>query len=156
MVSPVSGFIAEAVTQRLQHTTLPHIQPKLWIWYIDDTFVIIKCNKLGVTHHLINNVYTEIKVTIEEENNNQLQFLDVRVERMTNGEFQTSVYRKAAHTDQILNFHSNHPNADKQSCMRTLIKWATIHCNMPELRRREEERLYKVFTLIGYSLNFIY
>eukprot|EP00061_Rhincodon_typus_P012790 g38739.t1 len=29
--SPISGLIAEAVMQRLEHTTVPGIQPKLWI-----------------------------------------------------------------------------------------------------------------------------
>eukprot|EP00061_Rhincodon_typus_P005697 g25531.t1 len=30
MGSPISGLITEAVMQRLEHTALPQIQPKLW------------------------------------------------------------------------------------------------------------------------------
>eukprot|EP00061_Rhincodon_typus_P007987 g30189.t1 len=123
---------------------------------MDDTFVIIKCTKLEKTHHLINSIFAGIKFTREEENNNQLLFLDVRVEHMTNREFQTSVYRKATHADQIFNFHSNHPNIHKQSCVRTLFKWATNRCNMPELRKKEEAHLSKIFAVNGYPHNFIH
>eukprot|EP00061_Rhincodon_typus_P014559 g41645.t1 len=85
----ISGLIAEAVTQRLESTALLLIQPKLWIRYMDDTFVIIKWTKLEETHKLINNTLTGIKFTREEEKNKQLPFLDVMVERRTNGEFLT-------------------------------------------------------------------
>eukprot|EP00061_Rhincodon_typus_P006618 g27444.t1 len=70
------------------------------IRYVDDTFVIIKRTKLEETNKLINNILTRIKFTREEEKNKQLPFLDVMVERRTNGELQTKVYRKAAHADQ--------------------------------------------------------
>eukprot|EP00061_Rhincodon_typus_P002736 g18330.t1 len=89
--------------QRLEHTTLPRIQPKLWIRYVDDILVIIKDTKLEETQHLINNIFARIKFT-REKNNNQLLFLDVRVE---------------------------------------------------ELRKKEEEHLYKIFAMNGYPRNFI-
>eukprot|EP00061_Rhincodon_typus_P011239 g36115.t1 len=122
---------------------------------MDDTIVIIKRTKLEETHYLINNILTGIKFTREEENHKQLPFRSVRVEQMTNGEFQTTVYRKATHTEQVLNFQRNHPNIHKQNCLRTLFKRAAIHCNTLELHKKEEEHLYKVFTINGYPTNFI-
>eukprot|EP00061_Rhincodon_typus_P006650 g27512.t1 len=89
MGSPISGLIAEAVMQRLESTALLLIQPELWIRYVDDTFVIIKWTKLQETHKLIKNILTGIKFTREEEKNKQLSFLDVMVERRTNGELLT-------------------------------------------------------------------
>eukprot|EP00061_Rhincodon_typus_P003833 g21078.t1 len=74
MGSPISGLIAEAVMQRLESMALPQIQPKLWIRYVDDTFMIIKWTKLDETHQLINNIFTGIKFTREEEKNKQLPF----------------------------------------------------------------------------------
>eukprot|EP00061_Rhincodon_typus_P009282 g32663.t1 len=58
MRPPTSGLIAEAVMQRLKSMALLQIQPKLWIRYVDDTFVIIKWTKLEETHQLINNTLT--------------------------------------------------------------------------------------------------
>eukprot|EP00061_Rhincodon_typus_P002024 g16402.t1 len=58
-----------------------------WICYVDNTFVIIKRTKLEATLELINNTLPRIRITGEEEKNEQL--LDVMVERRNNGEFLT-------------------------------------------------------------------
>ncbi|XP_072414136.1 uncharacterized protein [Chiloscyllium punctatum] len=155
MGSPISGLIAEAVMQRLEQTVLPQIQPKLWVSYVDDTFVIIKNTEIENTHQIINATLTGIRFTREEEKDNQLPFLDVMVQRTPNGEFTTKVYRKATHTDQVLNYESNHPNTHKRSCIKTLFKRATTYCSTPELEKEEEEHLYNVFAKNGYLRNFI-
>ncbi|XP_072406376.1 uncharacterized protein [Chiloscyllium punctatum] len=155
MGSPIFGLIAEAVMQRLEQTVFPQIQPKLWVRYVDDTFVIIKNTEIENTHQIINATFTGIRFTREEEKDNQLPFLDVVVQRTPNGEFTTKVYRKATHTDQVLNYESNHPNTHKRSCIRTLFKRATTHCSTPELQKEEEEHLCKVFAKNGYPRNFI-
>nr|VZI07949.1 unnamed protein product [Spirometra erinaceieuropaei] len=41
MGSPISGFIAEAVLQRLESQIFQHHRPKFWAGYVDDTFVVI-------------------------------------------------------------------------------------------------------------------
>eukprot|EP00061_Rhincodon_typus_P010345 g34564.t1 len=79
MGSPIYGLIAEAVMQRLKRTDIPQMQAKLWIHYVDDNFVIIKRTKLEETHKLINNTFSGIKFTREEEKNKQLPFLDIMV-----------------------------------------------------------------------------
>lgn len=42
MGSPTSGFLDEAVTLALENIALPRIQPKRWVRYVEDAFVIIK------------------------------------------------------------------------------------------------------------------
>nr|VZI00662.1 unnamed protein product [Spirometra erinaceieuropaei] len=41
MGSPISGFIAVAVLQRLESQIFQHHRPKFWAQYVDDTFVLI-------------------------------------------------------------------------------------------------------------------
>eukprot|EP00061_Rhincodon_typus_P006230 g26652.t1 len=89
MGSPISRLIAEEVMQTLESMALPQIQPKLWIRYVDETFIIIKRTKLEETHQLINNALTGIKFARDEEKNEQLPFLDVMVEHRANREFLT-------------------------------------------------------------------
>ena len=155
MGSPISGFIAEVIMQRLERTILPTLEPKIWVRYVDDTFTIIKKNDLERTHQLINNVFEDIKFTMETENNNKLAFLDVLITRNASGELHTEVYRKGTHTDQILSYNSNHPKCHKRSCIRTLFRRIETHCNTTEAKLREEKHLFQMFQNNGYPRSFI-
>nr|VZI43547.1 unnamed protein product [Spirometra erinaceieuropaei] len=85
MGSPISGFIAEAVLQRLDSLVFQHHRPKFWARYVDDTFVIIERDQVLTFHEHLNAVFPDIQLTMEEENN-QLAFLDVLVCRKDCGE----------------------------------------------------------------------
>lgn len=47
--SPMSGFIAKAVIQKLERTVLSKIKPKFWLRSEDDTFVINKRSEVEPT-----------------------------------------------------------------------------------------------------------
>nr|VZI49172.1 unnamed protein product [Spirometra erinaceieuropaei] len=132
MGSPISGFIAEAVLQRLESLVFQHHKPKFWARYVDDTFVVIDRYQLLIFKELLNAVFPDIQFTIEEEENNQLTFLDVLVCRKDCGGLKTKVFRKATNTMQVLNFNSNHPISHKRSCVRTLYRRVETHCSEPE------------------------
>ena len=59
--------------------------------------------------------------TKEEENDNQLAFLEVLL----------------THTDQILNYNSNHPTVHESSCIKSLF-----HCNTQQTKKDERNYLY--------------
>lgn len=44
MKSVLSGLVAETIMQHPETIALSHVQPKLWILYVGNTFVIIKRN----------------------------------------------------------------------------------------------------------------
>ncbi|BHF62891.1 hypothetical protein SprV_0200587900 [Sparganum proliferum] len=77
MGSPISGFIAKAVLQRLESLVFQHHKPKFWARYVDDTFVIIERDQVLTFKEQLNAVFPDIRFTMEEEENNQLAFLDV-------------------------------------------------------------------------------
>ncbi|BHF74236.1 hypothetical protein SprV_0401732100 [Sparganum proliferum] len=79
MGSPMSGFIAEAVLQRLESLVFQHHKPKFWARYVDDTFVIIERDQVLTFQEHLNAVFPHPLFTMEEEENNQLAFLDVLV-----------------------------------------------------------------------------
>ncbi|KAH9595847.1 hypothetical protein MS3_00000867 [Schistosoma haematobium] len=155
MGSAISGLIVEAVMQRLEAAILPVIKPKIWIRYVDNTFVIVKKNKLKNTYKLINNVFDDIKFTMERKSNNKLSFLDVLITRTDTGKLETQVYRKPTNTDQILNYNSNNPRAHKINRVHTLFKRARTHCSTLEARKNEEKYLKGIFQKNGYPINFI-
>ncbi len=84
MGSPISGFIAEAVMQSTEAKIMAQYRPRLWLRYVDDTFVIINSNDLEHFHKIINSINPSIKFSREEEQKNQLPFLHVLVQRWQN------------------------------------------------------------------------
>ena len=144
MGSPVSPIVAniymEAFEQRAI-TTAPH-PPVIWLRYVDDTFVIIDQNHITEFHDHINNIDPFIKFTIEKEENNQLPFLGIKIHRENNGSLSTTIYRKPTHTNQYLNFNSNHHLQHKRSVVRTLIHRAN-NAITNETDKKEEIKYIK-------------
>ncbi|BHF58215.1 hypothetical protein SprV_0100116500 [Sparganum proliferum] len=155
MGSPISGFIAEAVLQRLESLVFQHHKPKFWARYVDDTFVVIDRDQLLTFKERLNAVFPDIQFTMEEEENNQLAFRDVLVCRKDCGGLKTKVFRKATNTMQVLNFNSNHPISHKHSCVRTLYRRVETHCSGPEDKIAELQYLRRVFKANGYPRNFV-
>nr|VZI34683.1 unnamed protein product [Spirometra erinaceieuropaei] len=77
MGSPISGFFAEAVLQWLESLIFQHHRPKFWARYVDDTFVVIERHRVLTFKEHLNGIFRDIQFTMEEEENNQLAFLDV-------------------------------------------------------------------------------
>ncbi|BHF71032.1 hypothetical protein SprV_0401408600 [Sparganum proliferum] len=155
MRSPISGFIAEAVLQRLESLVFQHHKPKFWARYVDDTFVVIDRDQLLTFKERLNAVFPDIQFTMEEEENNQLAFLDVLVCRKDCGGLKTKVFRKATNTMQVLNFNSNHPISHKRSCVRTLYRRVETHCSEPEDKIAELQYLRRVFKANVCPRNFV-
>ncbi len=53
MGSPISGFIAEAVMHSIEAKIMAQYRPRLWLRYVNDTFVIINRNDLEHFHTII-------------------------------------------------------------------------------------------------------
>ncbi len=122
MGSPISGYIAEIVLQNLEAVAFETQKPSFWVRYVDDTFAIIKNGRQAAFKAQLNSIYTDIQFTMDEEKDGTLPFLDVLVRRRDNGVLTTSVVRKTTNTLQMLSYKSNHPQAHKRSCVKTLFK----------------------------------
>ncbi|BHF70550.1 hypothetical protein SprV_0301360200 [Sparganum proliferum] len=155
MSSPISGFIAEEVLPQLESLAFQHHKPKFWAGYVDDTFVVIDRDQLLTFKERLNAVLPDIQFTMEEEENNELAFLDVLVCRKDCGGLKTKVFRKATNTMQVLNFNSNHPISHKRSCVRTFYRCVETHCSEPEDKIAELQYLRRVFKANGYPRNFV-
>ena len=89
---------------------------------------------------------------MEEEQNNQLaSVFDILLTRTDNGTIQTQVYRKKTHTNQLLNYNSNHPTQHKISCIKTLFNRIDTHCNTEQGKQAERNYLYSTFIKNNYT-----
>ncbi|BHF81668.1 hypothetical protein SprV_0802480100 [Sparganum proliferum] len=91
MSTTISGYIAEAVLQRLESLVFQHHKPKFWDRYVDVTFVVSGRDQVMTFQEHLNAVFPDIQFTMEEEENNQLAFLDVLKQR---DESQVAVLKK--------------------------------------------------------------
>ncbi|BHF57912.1 hypothetical protein SprV_0100085800 [Sparganum proliferum] len=155
MSSPICGFIAEAVLQRLESLVFQYHRPKFWARYVNDAFVVIERDQVLTIQEPLNAVFPDIQFMMEEEENNQLAFLDVHVCRKDCGGQKTNEFRKATNTMQVLNFNSNHPISHKRSCVRTLHRRVETHCSEPEDKIAEQQYLRRVFKANGFPRNFV-
>jgi hypothetical protein len=76
-------------------------KPSLWLWYVDDTFVVWPHGPKQL-HKLLghlNSLRPSNRSAMENDLDNVISFLNVLV---------TQVYRKPTHTGQYLNFKSNY------------------------------------------------
>ena len=128
--------------------------PRVWLRYVDDTFVIIDKTQIDPFFAHINSLDDNIKFTQEPMKDNKIPFLDCNV-LVANGKLTTAVYRKPTHTDQYLNFDSHHPLIHKLGVIRTLFHRAeTVVQGEPEIAQ-EKNHIKNALGTCGYP-NWVY
>ena len=108
-------------------------KPGVYFRYVDDSFVIFG-SELDFDHfqEKLNLLHPALKFTIEKEQNNSLQCLDVLVGKEGTG-FLTSIYRKPTFTGQYIRWNSFSPKTRKISLIKTLVHRALMICSKTKL-----------------------
>ncbi|XP_072041390.1 uncharacterized protein [Amphiura filiformis] len=153
MGSAYSPLVANLFMERFEKEALNSAPcpPKIWLRYVDDTFVVLKTDKIQEFTDHINNVDTDIKFTIEPENNKQLPFLDILITRKEDGNLKVQVYRKPTHTDQYLHFESHHPLQHKFGVVKTLFHRADNIVTEKEDHDQELSHIMGALSRCGYK-----
>ena len=85
------------------------------------------------------------------EHDGQLPFLETLVIVNDEGTLKTKIYCKLIHTDQYLNWDSNHHLEYKRLVVRTLLCKSEIGVSQPKNVREEVNHVKKVLTVNGYK-----
>ena len=147
-----SGFAADIFMERLEARALNSFAtpPSIWKRFVDDTFAKIK--KIVVEEFLkhLNNLHPRIKFTTETLNNNKIAFLDTEINVNEDNSIKFKIYRKPTHTDQYLNFSSNHHIMQKLGIVNTFYHRSDNNITDEQDKRQEEERIKTNLRECGY------
>ena len=141
--------------------------PRRWKRYVDDTHTVLKKAQAQEFTDYLNTVDEDIKWTTEGEtlsnmmptgneseqgsrSERTLAFLDTVTVVRADGEIRTRVFRKETHTDQYLNFKSNHPLEHKRGVVNTLMHRADIVVSDDQERKEEKQHITSVLGVNGY------
>ncbi|XP_071440278.1 uncharacterized protein [Hetaerina americana] len=158
MGSPLSPVIANFYMEKFEKSAIETIskKPKLWLRYVDDTFVIWQHGTQELNDFLrhLNNQHRAIKFRMELEKNKQIPFLDVLVKRKEDGGLGHAVYRKATHTDRYLNSLSHHHPAQKASLVATIVHRA-YELSEAESLSAEKKHIMTALQKNGYKRSVV-
>ena len=127
-------------------------KPIFYRRYVDDTFILFR-DPSHVAKFLdyLNYQHSCIKFTFDIEDNNQLNFLDVKITKTENS-FQTSVFRKSTFSGFGLQFDSSIPHHFRTNIISCLIHRAFKICSIELDLTLELKFLKQFFYVITFPL----
>ena len=87
--------------------------------YLDDILIIYNKNftRINEIHNMFNTISPDLNFTLEQEQNNGLNFLDLTIRKTTN-KIVFDIYRKPTTSDNIIPNDSYHPSEHKLAAVR--------------------------------------
>ncbi len=163
-LSPIlAGIFMEDLEARAMATSL--VVPHLFKRYVDDIFLIWDRSLGHYTSFLdcLNQQHPNIQLTVEEEMNGSLPFLDVLVTRpglsgTSKRPYSLAIFRKPTHANRYLHYKSAHPYVLKRSTLRGLwLRARRILKNHPKQFQSEINHLRRTFShdTNGYPISVI-
>ena len=153
MGSLVSLIVANLYMEHFEREALQSASnpPRFWFSYVDDTWVIQqRVHKQELLEHF-NSIDPAIKFTVEgTQGNGSIPFLDTLVTPEADNSLSFAVYHKTTHTDQYLQWDSDHNLSSTYSVTGTLTHKAKTVCTKPELLQKELLHLRKALVKCNF------
>ena len=147
----VSGILADFVITDLLDSAIEKagFEPTLLVKYVDDSLAFIPKEEMENFYNILNDEDKSIQFTYELEENNQIPYLDMKVQRTPKHRIITSYYQKTTSKNRLLNYNSEHPLQQ-----RTGVAYGTISRILKltsiENRSTSTNRIYEILKLNGY------
>ncbi|KER30639.1 hypothetical protein T265_02988 [Opisthorchis viverrini] len=157
MESPISPILANMYMEDFEQKALNGFEcPRRVFWrYVDDTFVVIKRDKVDEFFQHLNTLNPHIKFSMElESTSGTLAFLDCMT-RKSNGKLKTTVYRKSTDSCAVLNCSSAHPKVVYASIASAMFRRVRSLCTEEVDQRAAQPEVKKRLRDSGYPVGLI-
>lgn len=147
----VSGILADFVVTDIINNTIYEagIKPTLTGKYVDDLLMIVSREEVENIFTILNAQNKNIQFTMEIEEQCQLPYLDILIERHGNNTISTNYYQKPTNSNRLLNYESEHPKFQK-----TGMAYGTISriLNLSSKQHEEEniKKIHYILEMNGY------
>jgi hypothetical protein len=113
--------------------------------FVDDILVVYREDKTNIRNLLneLNNLVVKINFTLEEEENNKINFLDITITK-DQAELPFEIYRKPTATDKIIPKDSCHPGEHKAAAIKYLHDRLRTYDFTPKSRQKEENTIRQI------------
>jgi hypothetical protein len=159
MGSPLGPIIANIFMNDFENKHMDELRKlgvKTWFRYVDDTFVIINNkSQAEIILEYLNKQHPTIKFTMEKEENNTLNFLDVKIKKKKDLSFTTSTYRKPTFTGVMLNWNSLTSIKYKIGLISCLLDRSFKICSSEKQKLIEMEQLRELLIRNNYPNQII-
>ncbi|XP_021935838.1 uncharacterized protein LOC110837712 [Zootermopsis nevadensis] len=156
MGAPTSSILSEIFLQYLEHNNIINILNKNHIQYysryVDDILIIYNTEKTNIQQVLneFNNINQNIQFTIELEQNNTINYLDLTIIRKTK-RFEFKIYRKPTTTSTIIHASSCHPFEHKQMSINYLLNRKNLYPISTKNKQIELNIIQQILNENGYN-----
>ena len=147
-----SGFAAELFMEKLEKKALATFTspPSFWRRYVDDTFAKLKMIYVDSFLEHLNNQHERINFTSELQQRNRLAFLDSLTHVLPDKTTKKTIFRKATHTDQYLDFNSNHHIKQKIGIISSFEHRIDTIITTEEDKKKERNHVKKALKRCGH------
>lgn len=128
MGSSISSLLADIVMGDLESDCLKQLDytPLFYYRYVDDIIIAIPQNKIDQTLTVFYGYHPKLQFTIELEEVNSMNVLEIQIIKNKNNIITTNWYQKNTFSGRILHFESNHPKHQKIAMVYNLVDRALI------------------------------
>ena len=156
MGAPTSTILSEVYLQQMENTTIYELLIKhkveSYFRYVDDILVMYRDDKTNIHRVLggFNNLVPSMKFTLEKEQNNKINVLDITITKNHDG-LSFAIYRKPTPTHIKIPTDSCHPREHKTAAIRYYCNRMKMYKLTPESRQKERDNIRQVLVNNKYD-----
>jgi len=156
MGSPLSPIIAEIILRDIEEKAFDlSVHIPIYYRYVDDILIASAPEELDNILKVFNSLHDRINFTAEINNNNSINFLNLKITLGDNNKLILDLYSKPTASGRFLNFYSNHPTAHKKGVIFGMID--RIMClSDNQFHKNNIINCIKILLNNSYPLKFIF